>query len=276
MKMPFRDDLSALEARRETLERDLSEIRKQKRELAGLDQREKELEHALQETNTVLTGMGGACGERKKSLLDNVRIAAPCPASWDDMVGNGRVRFCLQCEKNVYNLSAMPREEAEELLRSRGDVCVRLYRRADDTIITSDCPVGVKIRRAKQRRSALLGIGGAVFVSSVAASLVAQITCTRALGGMKPLANIPIGDQGAPVVHMGAVPARHMVPPSPIDRAPAEDPVNVDARDAHPGAASPSHVDTDKSSTRPHAIKGQRDETDGKGQVTPEEILFGP
>src|SRR5262249_10788550 len=44
---------------------------------------------------------------RDQSILDNVRIASPCHARWEDMVGNDRARFCGQCRKNVYNFSAM-------------------------------------------------------------------------------------------------------------------------------------------------------------------------
>ena len=32
--------------------------------------------------------------KRALPLLSRARIAAPCDASWDDMVGDARVRFC--------------------------------------------------------------------------------------------------------------------------------------------------------------------------------------
>ena len=65
-------------------------------------------------------------------LLDNVRIAAPCPANWNEMVGGDRVRYCRSCEKNVYNLSEMSQNDAEKLLKTHeGHLCVRYYRRAD-------------------------------------------------------------------------------------------------------------------------------------------------
>jgi hypothetical protein len=94
-----------------------------------------------------------------QSRLDAVAIASPCDASWNDMTGNDRVRFCGACKKNVYNLSAMPRVEAEVLLSTyEGQVCVRLYRRKDGTVLTQDCPVGVRKRRA--RKLALCVMGG--------------------------------------------------------------------------------------------------------------------
>ena len=75
--------------------------------------------------------------------LDNVRIASPCSADWNEMYGDERMRFCGQCRLNVYNLSGMTRYDAEHLLRlSEGRLCVRYYQRPDGTILTKDCPVG--------------------------------------------------------------------------------------------------------------------------------------
>jgi hypothetical protein len=89
-------------------------------------------------------------------LLDNLYVASPCPQSWEEMAGDERVRFCWRCEKNVYNLSELTRAEAERLVFEReGAMCVRFYRRADGTILTSDCPPGR--RRARRLRSLLAG-----------------------------------------------------------------------------------------------------------------------
>ncbi len=77
------------------------------------------------------------------NFLDDIRIATPCPASWDAMKGDDQVRFCQTCEKNAFNISLMTRQEAEALILAKeGHLCVRLARRADGTIITDDCPVG--------------------------------------------------------------------------------------------------------------------------------------
>lgn len=75
--------------------------------------------------------------------LDNLKIASPCSANWDEMVGDNRVRFCGECKLNVYNLSGMSRIDAENLItNTTGRVCVRMYQRADGSVITQDCPVG--------------------------------------------------------------------------------------------------------------------------------------
>ena len=44
---------------------------------------------------------------RGASRLDDLRVASPCPASWDAMVGDDRVRFCGQCQKSVYDIKAL-------------------------------------------------------------------------------------------------------------------------------------------------------------------------
>lgn len=82
-------------------------------------------------------------------LLRNVTIAKPCPASWDDMKGDDKVRHCSLCRLNVYNVSGMTSDEAEKLLGAKDHVCLRLYRRQDGTIITADCPKGMAAVRKR-------------------------------------------------------------------------------------------------------------------------------
>src|SRR5262249_13110697 len=87
---------------------------------------------------------------RFESPLNDIRIASPCSANWDEMYGNDRMRFCGQCKLNVYNLSGMAWQEAEDLVtNAEGRLCVRFYRRTDGTILTENCPVGWA--RVKQR-----------------------------------------------------------------------------------------------------------------------------
>lgn len=90
----------------------------------------------------------------EKSILDRVSIAAPCNADWDNMVGDERERFCNQCTLNVYNISSMSKSDAEEFLslRTQGRVCVQFYKRKDGTIITDNCPKGLRVIRDKTRK----------------------------------------------------------------------------------------------------------------------------
>ena len=104
---------------------------------------------ALQKKTTPTSGLD----------LSNIRIASPCPADWNKMVGDERVRHCSECNLNVYNLSAMTERQALQLLAGNSGtrMCLRLYRRADGTIITQDCPWGFRAlkRRAMRFASAL-------------------------------------------------------------------------------------------------------------------------
>src|SRR6185369_10043080 len=99
---------------------------------------------------------------RQRSRLDKIRFAAPCNEPWSGMLGDDRVRHCSQCDKAVYNLSAMPRAEAERFVAENADACVQLYRRRDGTVITSDCEVGIRRRRRIRRiAAAAVAVGGA-------------------------------------------------------------------------------------------------------------------
>lgn len=73
------------------------------------------------------------------------------------MAGDDRVRFCSACKLNVYNLSGMSRKEATELFTLiEGRLCVRLFRRLDGTVLTRDCPVGMKWTAPLARTAVLL------------------------------------------------------------------------------------------------------------------------
>jgi hypothetical protein len=85
-----------------------------------------------------------------ESLLDDIQIANPCSADWNAMPGDERVRRCPDCRLNVYNVAALSRREAVLLIQRReGRPCLRLFRRADGTVITADC--WDKLRAARRR-----------------------------------------------------------------------------------------------------------------------------
>lgn len=108
---------------------------------------------------------------KHKSPLDDVTVAAPCSAGWDNMIGDERVRFCGQCNLNVYNISAMTKQDAERLItQAEGRLCIRYYRRTDGTILTNNCPVGL---RALKRRLSRIASACASAVISFFAGLLA-------------------------------------------------------------------------------------------------------
>jgi hypothetical protein len=99
-------------------------------------------------------------------LLNNIKVASPCPARWEEMTGDDLVRHCEQCDKNVYNMSGLSAEAAANLFREKeGKLCVRFFRRADGTMLTADCPVGLHHRIRRTRRLAVLAASFAGFLS---------------------------------------------------------------------------------------------------------------
>ena len=118
---------------------------------------------------------------RFTNRLKHVRVASPCKSDWDQMIGTERVRFCGQCSLNVYNLSAMTRDEAESLIAANeGRLCVRFYRRGDGSIITQDCPVG--LRAVRQRISYVTKA-----VASGALAILASLGMHSLLAAISPV-----------------------------------------------------------------------------------------
>jgi hypothetical protein len=137
MHVSYRSDLDALHARSLALETELA-LKTKERDAAWLL-----YEEAKHHVNL--------------PVLQNIRVASPCTASWNDMAGDDRVRECATCNKHVYNLSHMTRDQAERLIvATDGALCVRYYQRADGTILLRDCTIG-----ARRRRRARLVAGGA-------------------------------------------------------------------------------------------------------------------
>jgi hypothetical protein len=137
--------------------------------------------------------------------LDVIRVDKPCPASWEKMRGNERVRFCEECALHVYNLSAMTREAAQALVADReGRLCVRYYQRADGTVITQDCGGG--LRRAIKRGRILTATAAAFLLSAVLAPLgigsasksSSQNSCAPALPALTGTPSAIMGDVIAP------------------------------------------------------------------------------
>lgn len=186
MTSPYRNETEALAARKADLERELASIDAQTSDLEKLRTRQAEARRELASIDETLRTKT----TRRLPLLDNISVASPCNANWDDMVGDARVRFCLSCEKNVYNLSEMPRAEAESFLAERagGEICVRYYQRSDGTVMTSDCPVGVKKKRRKKLALAVAAAGATALAATQL--LAANKICRRqgAVMGEAPIA----------------------------------------------------------------------------------------
>jgi hypothetical protein len=158
--------------------------------------------------------------------LDDVQVASPCPANWDDMVGSDKVRFCASCQKNVFNLSGMKRDEAIQLVQAtEGRICVRFFRRADGTMLTEDCPVGVQaaLRRAKRMTyaAAAVSLGAVAALLAVLGGGLTRRTCQR-IDEVKTTIEQQIEPEPMPL--MGAPPP----PPPTMGEAVPVEPVKED------------------------------------------------
>ncbi|CAN5896913.1 hypothetical protein BH11MYX2_BH11MYX2_24120 [soil metagenome] len=101
-------------------------------------------------------------------VLDNIRVATPCSADWNQMTGDERARHCGECKKDVFNLSGMTRDEAQALMiEKNGQLCVRYFQRKDGTILLKDCSIGISQKRKRRviAAGAMLLLGGAALLA---------------------------------------------------------------------------------------------------------------
>lgn len=104
--------------------------------------------------------------------LEQIEIPKSCPASWNKMRGNNVSRFCQHCQKHVYDLSAMPRSRAEQLVcQSAGDLCVRMKRAADGQVMTLDYQPSAAERRWSWKVWTNLALGASLVTGVVNAAI---------------------------------------------------------------------------------------------------------
>src|SRR5215470_18013578 len=101
-----------------------------------------------------------------KFTLNDIRIASPCPADWEQMTGDERVRHCSECNLNVYTFSAMTEREIRQLIAANQGrrLCTRFYRRADGTILTQNCPWSLRQMARKAVRVAAAALAALMSV----------------------------------------------------------------------------------------------------------------
>jgi hypothetical protein len=179
--LPYRSSATPDHEREVALKRRLEELQ-------GQDAERTELEHQLR-------AQKAQAQKRRLQLLGSVAIASPCSANWNDMQGDNTKRFCGSCEKHVFNLSAMTEVQAAHFVETEKTACVRFYQRKDGTILTQDCPVGIKIRKRKNRIGAAvaagLGLAGAMGLASASLRVRNSPTCIlRATTAQPPLPEV--------------------------------------------------------------------------------------
>jgi hypothetical protein len=201
MSSTYRDDVQAARQRREALARELAEVKHRLTEQAHLAARARELELEVAEA---AYRVRQARIRSKLPLLDRITIATPCTEDWNQMSGDDRSRRCAKCEKNVYDLSEMTTKEAEALLAAKGEKpCVRIFRRPDGTVITSDCPEGKRLRRRRRVIALAAGLAIGTSVATTAALAFTQGECAPVMGAME------VVQPTAPISAPAPTPARN-------------------------------------------------------------------
>lgn len=194
--MAYRDETGAAKERRDALQRELTELERAIEGRGALARRRAELARGIEDAEREL---GRLRARVALPLLAGVRVASPCHARWEDMRGDERARHCGQCDKDVFDLSALTREEAEALLRERlgASTCVRFYRRADGTVMTSDCAVGAARGR---RRGWALAAGLAMVAGAGAVAGLGAVTTMGSLEVASPDGPCALDDDAVPMM----------------------------------------------------------------------------
>ncbi|MCR9096162.1 MAG: hypothetical protein NXI30_18200 [bacterium] len=105
-----------------------------------------------------------------------LRISRPCPVDWAAEGRDPGGSFCGHCRKTVHDVEAMSGAEVETLLDSAEEVCVRLARLPDGTILARDHPLA--------RRSA--AVAGAALAASALACSDAEIGSDAFVASFEP------------------------------------------------------------------------------------------
>jgi len=151
---------------------------------------------------------------RHLPVINRIEIPIPCTESWDAMRGDHAVRHCGSCKQSVYNLASFTQAEAVALLTARsGRVCLRIFRRPDGTVLTSDCRERL---RAARKRGVFVFAGVLLLVlwAQICAQVFGWISLRRLMGGSDAVmgAAPPITEVAPQIPLTGApVPTKHLM-----------------------------------------------------------------
>lgn len=105
-------------------------------------------------------------------------ILNPCHKRWTDLSGDGRKRFCDECQTNVHALDQYSLEEFAELKRKSGRVCGFL--------------AGESLPEPRSRRAILIGAFFTAISPLMAQSGRVRIRVTDGTGGVIPRAQVTL------------------------------------------------------------------------------------
>mgnify|MGYP001191742874 CR=1 FL=1 len=89
--------------------------------------------------------------------LNTLDIAEPCDQDWHTMPGDKTARACAHCQKRVFDISELRREEIKDLFARRAPgqpLCLRIIRDSEGDVLTRDTKDErlVQLLRALSRR----------------------------------------------------------------------------------------------------------------------------
>jgi hypothetical protein len=132
--------------------------------------------------------------------LNVIEVARPCTADWESMKAEGPRRFCTHCNEYVHDLSALTRQEAENLLcASAGRLCARFARDEQGEVVTLDYQN--KRRPRGWRFWTGIGLIGALGAGAVQAIVLKHFAPTPPV----PVLRMTMGDIAPPPMMMGKI-----------------------------------------------------------------------
>ena len=94
-----------------------------------------------------------------------VLFPSPCSEPWDGMAPHGCNRHCASCDKTIHDLSALTIGEAQQLLETADEVCVRAE-------LNSDGVIKFKPSRTSTQRRMIGVVGASLSLASAACQTV--------------------------------------------------------------------------------------------------------
>ncbi|MEP2736411.1 MAG: hypothetical protein ABJP34_08935 [Erythrobacter sp.] len=103
--------------------------------------------------------------------MTDIKVAfpKPCAEPWEEMEPKGCNRHCASCDKIIHDLSAFTIDEAEELLETEDEVCVRARVKPDGVIDIASS------RKAKSKRLVAV-LGASATLATAACSSIGSGT----------------------------------------------------------------------------------------------------
>jgi hypothetical protein len=197
----YRDAFDAAAARAATLEAELARVDDQLRAREDLTSQRERLRAEL---DVAADELRRQRRRRHLALVDRsarIGIATPCNADWDEMLGDDRTRRCGVCNRDVLDLSAYTLEEVDAFVLSVNEPpCIRLYRRADGTIVTRDCPSSIPKPWVEQALTVAALGGVTVLVAGAAAVALSPV---RTMGRVTQSRSDALEVRSAVLLYMG-------------------------------------------------------------------------